>query len=340
MLTTNTSQLMNMQNYRTRDLADLAIAAIPAPLDTTEDRVLQWSMRSSILDIPSSPEMSTPTPVSREDREAITAPMGSEVTQSSLDSFPNAKQPASFLTYQDLHDIMHQGADDGSGRFNNRDTMPCQDGGELGEEAKSQYPTIPPDPALKTAPSMSKPEGKRRVVSAGKDEWADSSDEEVVTPTIGKKSYTSDYFRPTGTDSLHDNPRKKARTARGHRESRFQGISGPQPTGAKPLSQTKSARDFRQRRETERDYKEKVRAAIDRDILDRVDTEGGITPLGRFCKAIHQMMERQQRKRGPRQVVTPPKSSPETVDELAKLRQENQELRRRIQGASKVLGSG
>ncbi len=99
--------------------------------------------------------------------------------------------------------------------------------------------------------------------------------------------------------------------------------------------------DYRGRKQVERDYKDKVCAFIDQDILDRVDSEGGITPEGRVYKAVYEMMEREQRQGGQQQVVTPPTSSPESSssDEVARLREEVQKLRRQIGVASKALGS-
>lgn len=97
--------------------------------------------------------------------------------------------------------------------------------------------------------------------------------------------------------------------------------------------------DYRERKKIERGYKDKVCAYIDQDILERIDSEGGITPEGRMYKAFYEMMERMQRQGEQEQVVTPPDSSSDDAEELTRLREENQTLRRRLGVAAKALAS-
>jgi hypothetical protein len=96
-----------------------------------------------------------------------------------------------------------------------------------------------------------------------------------------------------------------------------------------------TAVDFRGRRDVEKSYKEKVRAFIDKDILNRVDSKGGITPTGRFYKAVCLMMER--RLGQPKQVLTSSADNSGSTSELATLKAENHKLRQVIEEASEAL---
>lgn len=61
---------------------------------------------------------------------------------------------------------------------------------------------------------------------------------------------------------------------------------------SKGLSQTRNAIDYRKRHAIAAHHRARVIELMDKDIIDRVDREGGITPEGRFYKAMLMMLER------------------------------------------------
>lgn len=73
---------------------------------------------------------------------------------------------------------------------------------------------------------------------------------------------------------------------------------------SKGPSMTPSAIDYRERKVQQKQYEEKLAALLDDDIVDQVEDEGGITPLGRLFKAGVRMLERVQAERAGRQGMT------------------------------------
>lgn len=71
------------------------------------------------------------------------------------------------------------------------------------------------------------------------------------------------------------------------------------------LSMSKNAVDFRQRKVVEKQYQERLAEMLDSDIVQQVDEEGGITPLGRVFKAGVRVMERVQQERSCQRVLPP-----------------------------------
>jgi len=61
---------------------------------------------------------------------------------------------------------------------------------------------------------------------------------------------------------------------------------------SKGLSMTASAVDYRERKSVQAQYQAQLAELLDPDIVSQVETEGGITPLGRLFKAGVRMMER------------------------------------------------
>lgn len=61
---------------------------------------------------------------------------------------------------------------------------------------------------------------------------------------------------------------------------------------SKGLSMTASAVDYRERKIVQAQYQAQLAELLDPDIVSQVETEGGITPLGRLFKAGVRMMER------------------------------------------------
>ncbi|KIW69976.1 hypothetical protein PV04_02288 [Phialophora macrospora] len=253
--------------------------------------------------------METPTPISSRDRMSMNAPLRTPTAMAlpNLRPFVHAPQARSSSANDDLGDIVH-------------------------EEAQP----VPTVPTFQTAPAPSQSLGKRRVPRASKDEWADSSDDELSIRVIGAESTASEYFQSAKAHNTNGNPPKKAKTTVVKRDPRFHRMSGPKQESPKPLSMSKNAVDFRGRRDVEKSYKEKVRAFIDKDILRRVDSEGGITPTGRFYKAVYMMMERKLAQ--PKQLVTSSADNPGSSGEIARLKAENQKLRQVIEDASEALG--
>ena len=73
---------------------------------------------------------------------------------------------------------------------------------------------------------------------------------------------------------------------------------------SKGPSMTPSAVDFRARKVQQKQYEERLAALLDDDIVDQVEEEGGITPLGRLFKAGVRMLERVQAERAGRRNMT------------------------------------
>ncbi|KIW88403.1 uncharacterized protein Z519_10972 [Cladophialophora bantiana CBS 173.52] len=167
------------------------------------------------------------------------------------------------------------------------------------------------DPELEENPP------KRLPPSARTDEWEDSSDEEEGN---------SKYFQ---TRLAHSTPNKEKTTGKPSRSHRISKSKGAE---AKKLSMSKTAVDFRNRKEVEGYYKKKVSAMIDHDVLERVEAEGGITPAGRMYKAIYRTMERRKRTERP----APKGAGPE---EVKRLRAENQAMKEKIDEATRLLRS-
>ncbi|OAL20494.1 hypothetical protein AYO22_08795 [Fonsecaea multimorphosa] len=164
---------------------------------------------------------------------------------------------------------------------------------------------------------------KRPVPTARKDEWQDSSDEGEGNNATVPNLKGSRYFSLGMTNSP---PKKRLVTSKG---PRFNKIYKPKGAEAKKPSQSI---DFRNRREAEESYRKKVCALIDDDILQRVDAEGGITPVGRMYKAICRMMERQSKSKQPG-------ANGASHDEVMRLRAENQAMREKIDEATQLLRS-
>ncbi|EXJ66636.1 uncharacterized protein A1O5_10307 [Cladophialophora psammophila CBS 110553] len=195
---------------------------------------------------------------------------------------------------------------------------PDSDMGKLGdiENEGSDSPSLSRrkraiDPELEETPR------KRLPPSAGKDEWEDSSDEEEGN---------SKYFQTRLADSTPNKEKATGKPSRSHRISKSKGAE------AKKLSMSKTAVDFRNRKEVEGHYKKKVCAMIDHDVLERVEAEGGITPAGRMYKAVYRMMERRRR-------TERPAAKGAGHEEVRRLRAENQAMKEKIDEATRLLRS-
>jgi hypothetical protein len=147
------------------------------------------------------PKMETPTPMSMADREKIDVPIGAS-------NLPNRKLQIN---------------------------MPQAEGNaerEITDEIMHEEPeTIPINSAI---PGVA--EGRRRVPSAGKDEWADSSDDERIICVNGAEHITSEYFQSTRARSNGSLPIKRAKTSIPPRDARYHKMSGPKQPPPKPLS--------------------------------------------------------------------------------------------------------
>lgn len=62
--------------------------------------------------------------------------------------------------------------------------------------------------------------------------------------------------------------------------------------GSKEYSMSKTAVDFRERKKLQAEYQEELAELLDDDVVQQVEMEGGITPLGRLFKAAVQMLQR------------------------------------------------
>ncbi|OQV02224.1 hypothetical protein CLAIMM_07458 [Cladophialophora immunda] len=167
---------------------------------------------------------------------------------------------------------------------------------------------------------------KRPVPTARKDEWEDSSDEDEGKRATDPNRKKSKSFRSGVAASLPNRGKPISRPSRFHKLSKTNG------TDAKELSQSKTAVDFRKRREVEEAYRQRVCAMIDDDILQRVDAEGGITPVGRMYKAVYTMMERQT---GDKEQA----ANRANHDEVMRLRAENQAMKAKIDEAIRLFHS-
>jgi hypothetical protein len=148
---------------------------------------------------------------------SMNAPLGTStaVALPNLRSFINAPRAESTPADEDLGDIVH-------------------------EEA----PTITIAPKIQVPPAPSQSRGKRRVPSASKDEWADSSDDELTIRVNGVESTASEYFQSVTTHSIHGIPRKKAKTTVVKRDPRYHRMSGPKQESPKPLSMSSTFLQF------------------------------------------------------------------------------------------------
>ncbi|KIW84793.1 hypothetical protein Z517_00181 [Fonsecaea pedrosoi CBS 271.37] len=155
---------------------------------------------------------------------------------------------------------------------------------------------------------------KRPNASARKDEWEDSSGAE------GDKHQSG----------ISNSPPNKGRVI--NKTPRFNKISKPTGEEVKELSQSRSAVDWRNRKEVEEAYRKKVCAMIDDDILDQVNAEGGITPIGRMYKAVCWMLERQN-------VDNAHVTNEAGQEDITTLRAENEAMRKAIDRAMQLLES-
>lgn len=63
---------------------------------------------------------------------------------------------------------------------------------------------------------------------------------------------------------------------------------------------TPNAVDYRERKVVQEQYREHLATLLDADIVEQVEEEGGITPLGRLYKASVRMLERVKEERDSR----------------------------------------
>lgn len=227
-------QLTNMQNYRTKHLAEIAIAHLSTP-----DRVLHWSLGVSNPEDSALVKMETPTPLSREDRRTMEAPLEHAVTWPSLDSSVNANLTESTSSYQDLGDIIHNGVAFETNDPSHEAISSPIDRSAQSNDVDEHYPTIPPDPAAHSPPVSSRADGKRRIISACKDEWDDSSEDDEVTRVHRTNDTTSEYFQPERRDATAQHPRKKAKAARKKTNPGYHKMSGTGHAAPKILSMSR-----------------------------------------------------------------------------------------------------
>jgi hypothetical protein len=123
-------------------------------------------------------------------------------------------------------------------------TEPSSASKDLGDILHEESETMPLDLAIQDAPASSRTLRKRHVPTAGRDEWADSSGDEVSVPVGDEVSVpvndeehtTSGYFKSTTSDRMSERQAKKAKMiARGNRYHRISVERQPHP---KPLSTT------------------------------------------------------------------------------------------------------
>ncbi|OAL33170.1 hypothetical protein AYO20_07487 [Fonsecaea nubica] len=129
---------------------------------------------------------------------------------------------------------------------------------------------------------------------------------------------------------ISNGPPNKGRVI--NKTPRFNKISKPTGEEIKELSQSRSAVDWRNRKEVEEAYRKKVCAMIDDDILDQVNAEGGITPIGRMYKAVCWMLKRQN---GDNAHVTQKAGQ----EDITTLRAENKAMRKAIDRSMQLLDS-
>ncbi|OCT49670.1 hypothetical protein CLCR_07426 [Cladophialophora carrionii] len=297
-----------MQKYTNREVLEAALSGPSKLSSATTKRVLEWSEQVPSGLRPAGLEMETPTRMSSRDRKSMNAPLGTStaVALPNIESRTNAPRAESSVAEKDSGEILHE-----------------------------EEQTVPHAPATQAASPPSQSLGKRRVPHASKDEWAESSGDETTIHVQGADTTASEYFQSVAANSSNRNARKKVKTMVVQGGPRYNRLSGPKQASPKPLSMSKTAVDYRERKKIEKSYKEKICAFIDNDILQRVDSEGGITPDGRLYKAILMMMERREARL--KQSVTPDDGSGSSED-IARLKAENQKLRVRIADASRVLG--
>lgn len=113
---------------------------------------------------------------------------------------------------------------------------------------------------------------------------------------------------PTSSSAVHTT------TLRPKRESSVKSFKVEQATAKKKKrthehtlgpSMSDTAVDFRQRRVIETEYKQHLATLLDDNVVQEVEEEGGITPLGRLFKAAVRMLERVHVERKVRTSVTP-----------------------------------
>ncbi len=216
-------KLTNMQNYRTKHLAEIAIAYLSAPVESPKHLALPRSPITSSHEGRSLIKMETPTPLSREDRQTLSAPIekANAIAWPTLDQSMNTTWSESISPYQDLGDIMHQAAVIGNDDPTLEPILSSTNREEQGDDVEMQYPILLADPTLETAPVSFKAEGKRRVTSAGKDEWSDSSDDEEVVRVHDPEITTSEHFQSETSSGMAQPPHKRAKTARNKTDPRY-----------------------------------------------------------------------------------------------------------------------
>ncbi|EXJ61669.1 hypothetical protein A1O7_02098 [Cladophialophora yegresii CBS 114405] len=264
-----------MQKYTTREVFEAALAEPSKLSSATTKRVLEQSEQVPPGLRPARLEMETPTRVLTRDRISMNAPLGKStaVALPNLESFvsaPRARSSAVEKDSKDSADIAHE------------------------QDQKLQVATTSPPPQ-----SL----GKRRVPHTSKDEWADSSADELTVGEKGGKLTTGESFQSVPLESTDGKAHKKAKRVGARGGPRYNRLAGPTNASPKALSMYENAVDARERLKIAKSYKEKICAIIDTDILQRVDSEGGITPDGRFYKAILMMMDRMEA-RSPDDVAT------------------------------------
>ena len=200
-----------MQNYTTRQLFEVAFPATAKQLTSPTSRAPPSVNSTRIESYHTVVKMETPTPMSTIDHATMEAPLG---TSSSL------KAPIRELC---INPPSNQATD--------HNTYPEM----LNDTMLADALLVPIDPEILGEAALATNIGKRRVPSASKDEWADSSDDEVTYRVSGNDYSTSEYFR-SSRPSTRNLPAKRAKMMVHQKDSRYNRLSGPKQAPPKPLS--------------------------------------------------------------------------------------------------------
>lgn len=101
-------------------------------------------------------------------------------------------------------------------------------------------------------------------------------------------------------------------------------------------SMTPSAIDYRERKKTAAEFQERFAELLDNDIIQQVEEEGWLTPIGRLFKAGVRQLERvaQERRMKPQEITSLNQSAPSDRDSLplesVLLRIENDQLKTKL----------
>jgi len=197
-----------------------------------------------------------------------------------------------------------------------------------------------------TRPSYANNRFKRTAAVAFNGEWDSTSEDEPARPKRASGA------RPVPTNTRNKSLQNKRPLNASAARSTKTTTKTKTRQSEKKVSMSKTAVDFRKRKQAEADLCEKVCVLIDDDILEAVEEEGGITPPGRMYKAVLRMMQRmgygegeEGKRKGNEQAKAKVKaqgagkSQSGGDDEVARLRAENGALREAVTAARELLGS-